>query len=63
MPFTVHVPGDYPTIAEAMNHVLPTDTIVLDGGVTPQGAAILSELGQDIADNYDRVYSAPAGTG
>jgi len=39
------------------------DTIVLDGGVTPQGAAMRAELGQDIADNYDRVFSAPAGTG
>jgi hypothetical protein len=33
------------------------DAIVLDGGVTPQGAAIRQQLGQTIRDFYQRVYS------
>jgi hypothetical protein len=33
------------------------DAIVLDGGVTPQGAAIRQQLGQTVQDFYQRVYS------
>jgi hypothetical protein len=33
------------------------DTIVLDGGVTPQGNAIRDQLGQEIQDAYQQVYS------
>jgi hypothetical protein len=39
------------------------DVIVLDGGVTPQGAAIQANLQREIEENYTRVYSAPAGRG
>lgn len=37
------------------------DAIVLDGGVTPQGAAIGQQLGQTIRDFYQPVYSHAEG--
>jgi hypothetical protein len=37
------------------------DTIVLDGGVTPQGAAIRSDLGDTIQSTYQQVYSRQDG--
>jgi hypothetical protein len=39
------------------------DTIVLDGGVTPQGNAIGQQLGAAIDERYTRVYAADAGQG
>ncbi|MDQ6671021.1 MAG: hypothetical protein M3069_09760 [Chloroflexota bacterium] len=39
------------------------DAIVLDGGVTPQGAAIRDQLGQVIRDAYQPVYSHTDGGG
>jgi hypothetical protein len=39
------------------------DTIVLNGGVTPQGNAIRTNLLDDIEEHYVKVYSAPAGYG
>jgi hypothetical protein len=39
------------------------DAIVLDGGVSPQGNAIGSQLGQVIQTAYQRVYAAPDGGG
>jgi hypothetical protein len=39
------------------------DAIVLDGGVTPQGAAFRQQLGQTIQDFYQKVYSEPDGGG
>jgi hypothetical protein len=37
------------------------DTIVLDGGVTPQGNAIRAQLSQTIQSTYQRVYSQQDG--
>jgi hypothetical protein len=40
MPPTVHVPSDYPTIAVAMGHVIPGDTIQLDTGYSNETATV-----------------------
>jgi hypothetical protein len=40
MPSTVHVPSDYPTIAVAMGHVIPGDTIQLDTGYSNETATV-----------------------
>jgi hypothetical protein len=39
------------------------DAIVLDGGIGPQGQLIRSQLGDEIAQNYDRIFSNKSASG